>query len=174
MCPYVYAVYWLPSASSGFLLARKCNWLAKKMLTTCVMRDGRAHKLQWSDPTVHSSTVIWSAIIKESAREVANVCDVFRVVASSIIGEERADIHIFVFYTINFFWNCFYGVWTRIYEYHPPPSHYRACYGPVYYTLVHAGHFRSIFSHLCGLVLSAENPQKVFSSLWNGKDFKSL
>ena len=25
MCPCVYAVYWLPSASSGFLLARKCN-----------------------------------------------------------------------------------------------------------------------------------------------------
>ena len=58
MCPYVYAVYWLPSASSGFLLARKCNRLAKKMLITCAMRNARAHKLQWSGPTVHSSTIV--------------------------------------------------------------------------------------------------------------------
>ena len=27
------------------------------MLIACVMRNARAHKLQWSDPTVHSSTV---------------------------------------------------------------------------------------------------------------------
>ena len=27
------------------------------MLITCVMRNARAHKLQWSGPTVHSSTV---------------------------------------------------------------------------------------------------------------------
>ena len=60
MCPYVYAVYWLPSASPGFLLVRKCNWLAKKMLITCVMQNARAHKLQWSGPTVHSSTVTWT------------------------------------------------------------------------------------------------------------------
>ena len=62
MCPYVYAVYWLPTANSGFLLARKCNWLAKKMLITCVMRNARAHKLQWSGPTVHSSTVSWRSV----------------------------------------------------------------------------------------------------------------
>ena len=45
----------------------------------------------------------------------------------SIIG--GANIHIFVFCTINFFWNrnldfkvnCFYSLWTRIYEYCPPP-----------------------------------------------------
>ena len=44
----------------------------------------------------------------------------------SIIG--GANIHIFVFCTINFFWNrnldfkvnCFYSLWTRIYEYWPP------------------------------------------------------
>ena len=30
---------------------------------------------------------------------------------------------------------------------------------------VHAGHFRSIFSHLCGPLLSADNPQKIFSRL---------
>ena len=33
----------------------------------------------------------------------------------------------------------------------------------------HAGHFRSIFSHLCGLLLSADHPQKIFSRLWNVK-----
>ena len=33
----------------------------------------------------------------------------------------------------------------------------------------HAGHFRSIFSHLCGLLLSADNPQKIFSRLWSVK-----
>ena len=27
------------------------------MLITCVMRNARAHKLQWSGPTVHSCTV---------------------------------------------------------------------------------------------------------------------
>ena len=43
--------------SENALLVRKCNWLAKKMLITCVMRNARAHKLQWSGPTVHSSTV---------------------------------------------------------------------------------------------------------------------
>ena len=44
---YVYAVYWLPPASSAFLLlARKCNWLAEKMLITCVMRHARLQKLQ--------------------------------------------------------------------------------------------------------------------------------
>ena len=32
---------------------------------------------------------------------------------------------------ISFEINGFYGVWTRIYEYHPPPPpNYRACYGP--------------------------------------------
>ena len=30
--PYHYAVYWLPPASSAFLLARKCNWLAGIMV----------------------------------------------------------------------------------------------------------------------------------------------
>ena len=28
------------------------------MLITCVMRNARAHKFQWSGPTVHSSTVL--------------------------------------------------------------------------------------------------------------------
>ena len=46
MSPYVYAVYWLPPASSAFLLANKCNWLAEKMLITCVMRHARLQKLQ--------------------------------------------------------------------------------------------------------------------------------
>ena len=44
--PYVYAVYWLPPTSSAFLLARKCNSLAEKMLITCVMRHARLQKLQ--------------------------------------------------------------------------------------------------------------------------------
>ena len=35
-----------------------CSWLAEKMLITCVMRNARAHKLQWSGPTVHSFTVV--------------------------------------------------------------------------------------------------------------------
>ena len=42
----------------------------------------------------------------------------------SIIGWGGGNIHIFVFCTINFFWNrnlhfkviCFYSLWTRIYE----------------------------------------------------------
>ena len=46
MSPYVYAVYWLSPASSAFLLARKCNWLAEKMLITCVMQHARLQKLQ--------------------------------------------------------------------------------------------------------------------------------
>ena len=50
------------------------------------------------------------------------------------------NIHIFVFCTISFFWNrnldfkinCFYSLWTRIYEYCPPPQlsiFRRPCYG---------------------------------------------
>jgi hypothetical protein len=40
----------------------------------------------------------------------------------------RADIHIFVFCPINFFWNrLLYSLWTRIYEYLLPPNYrYRA------------------------------------------------
>ena len=51
----------------------------------------------------------------------------YRGAGRSIFG--GANIHIFVFCTINFFWNrnldfkvnCFYSLWTRIYEYWPPP-----------------------------------------------------
>ena len=52
MFPYVFAVYWPSPASSAFLLARKCNWLAERMLITCVARHARTHKLQLSGPTV--------------------------------------------------------------------------------------------------------------------------
>ena len=38
--------------------------------------------------------------------------------------------------------------------------------------MFHAGHFRSIFSHLCGLLLSADHPPKTFSRLWNVKIFQ--
>ena len=55
--PNDYAVYWLPPASSAFLLARKCNGLAERMLITCVMRHAWTHKFQMSGPTVHSYTV---------------------------------------------------------------------------------------------------------------------
>ena len=39
--PYVYAVYWLQTASSAFLLAREYNSLAERMLITCVMQHAR-------------------------------------------------------------------------------------------------------------------------------------
>ena len=47
--PYVYAVYWLPPASSAFLLARKCNWLAEKMLITCVSAASKTSKVPTQD-----------------------------------------------------------------------------------------------------------------------------
>ena len=50
----IYAVYWLQPASSAFLLARKCNWLAAIMVMRCVMRHARTPKFQLSGPTVHS------------------------------------------------------------------------------------------------------------------------
>ena len=61
----------------------------------------------------------------------------FRGAGKSIIV--GANIHIFVFCTINFFWNrnldfkinCFYSLWTRIYEYDPPPN-YRSSGAPVH------------------------------------------
>jgi hypothetical protein len=47
-----------------------------------------------------------------------------------IIGVERSisggdHIHIFVFCIINLFWNRLFlkGLWTRIYEYAPPPTY---------------------------------------------------
>ena len=64
MFPYVYAVYWLPTASSAFLLARKCNWLVAIMLITCVMRHARTDNIQLSGPTVHSlycDHVVWTS-----------------------------------------------------------------------------------------------------------------
>ena len=62
MSPYVYAVYWLPPASSAFLLARKCNWLAEKMLMTCVMRHARLQKLQRFRRKMpfYSFLILWS------------------------------------------------------------------------------------------------------------------
>ena len=57
-CSPVFAVYWLPLASSALLLDRKCSWLAERMLITCVMRRAWTHILQMSGPTVHSYTVI--------------------------------------------------------------------------------------------------------------------
>ena len=41
------------------------------------------------------------------------------------------------------------------------------CYKTVFFE--HAGHFRSIFSHLCGLLLSADTTQKISGSQWNAK-----
>ena len=55
MTPCVYTVYWLPPASSGFLLTRKAiDWLKNANN----MRNARAYKLQLCGPTVHSSTVV--------------------------------------------------------------------------------------------------------------------
>ena len=64
MSPYVYAVYWLPPASSAFLLARKCNWLAEKMLITCVMRHARLQKLQRFRRKMpfYSFLILWQSI----------------------------------------------------------------------------------------------------------------
>ena len=67
MSPYVYAVYWLPPASSGFLFARKCNLLAEKMLITCVMRNARAHKIQWSCRQRDYKRIEWAS--REKSRD---------------------------------------------------------------------------------------------------------
>ena len=64
MSPYVYGVYWLPPASSAFLLARKCNWLAEKMLIMCVMRHARLQKLQRFRRKMpfYSFLILWPSI----------------------------------------------------------------------------------------------------------------
>ena len=51
---YVYIVYWLRTASSAFLLAKKCNLLAEIMLITRVIQHAWTQKLQLSSPIVHS------------------------------------------------------------------------------------------------------------------------
>ena len=96
MSPYVYAVYWLPPASSAFLLARKCNWLAEKMLITCVMRHARLQKLQRFRRKMpfYSFLILWSPY-----------CDVLLIVLKllkhAIQGRSKLDnwgpdIHIFM------------------------------------------------------------------------------
>ena len=42
------------------------------MLITCVMRNARAHKLQWSGPTVHSSTV--QSVLHHTQQYVTQSC----------------------------------------------------------------------------------------------------
>ena len=75
MSPYVCAVYWLPPASSAFLLVRKFNLLAGKMLITCVMRHARLQKLQrlrreW--PSMYSYSMM--SYIKQLMNEVFVIC----------------------------------------------------------------------------------------------------
>ena len=43
------------------------------MLITCVMRNAWTHKLQWSGPTVHSSTVKTLNNVSSHRRELNNV-----------------------------------------------------------------------------------------------------
>ena len=60
-------------------------------------------------------------------------------------------IHIFVLYTltISFEIDCFYGLWTWIYEYRSPPPNYRACYGPGHWEL--KVHCKNVFKTKCVL-----------------------
>ena len=56
MCPMFMQFTGCHQPFQGFYWPENAiDWL-KKMLITCVMRG--AHKLQWSGPTVHSSTVL--------------------------------------------------------------------------------------------------------------------
>ncbi len=63
--PYYYAVYWLPSASSAFLFARKCNWLAGIMVIRCVIRRAWTHKFQSSGPTVYFLYCVTNEILEQ-------------------------------------------------------------------------------------------------------------
>ena len=53
------------------------------MLITCVMQNARAHKLQWSDLTVHSSTVVMVIVV------LLTVVDEYLVHTSDVIAQLR-------------------------------------------------------------------------------------
>ena len=88
----------------------------------------------------------------------------------SIIG--GANIHIFVFCTINFFWNrnldikvnCFYSLWTRIYEYWPPQlSIFRRPWLYVYsYYLMKLHEFFFILQAHAGIFFLVQFPAWIF------------
>ena len=84
--PCHYAVYWLPPASSAFILARKCNWLAGIMVMRCVMRW--TLELQLSRSTVYSlysdSTLqhlveiqfLWCSQLSVQNKDVEKLCEI--------------------------------------------------------------------------------------------------
>ena len=86
-----------------------------------------------TDWTNRTKTVYFIIEIRNLAREFrTHVEDSFLdgMQGRRKIDNWGANIHIFVFCTINnFFWNrnldfkvnCFYSLWTRIYEHCPPP-----------------------------------------------------
>ena len=53
--------YWLPPASSGFLyVGQKMQLTGYENANNMRNANARAHKIQWSGPTVHFFTVVWT------------------------------------------------------------------------------------------------------------------
>ena len=73
-------------------MARKCNWLAEKMLITYVMRHARTNKLQLSDPTVHSYVVTIHAALKTRYVLSCNKHDICLHNIQSKISRKRSKI----------------------------------------------------------------------------------
>ena len=80
----VYAVYWLRLANSAFLLARKCNWMAERMLSimrnvTCADTQSSIEWpccsfpiLRWFSSMTLFRVTEWTCVISESRCECAS------------------------------------------------------------------------------------------------------
>ena len=85
-------------------------------------------KCQWINRL--NALVNWKISLSFVRKHLYSIKDIIPVrgAGRSIIGG-GGNVHIFVLCTINFFWNrnldfkfnCFYSLWTRIYECCPPP-----------------------------------------------------
>ena len=115
-----------------------------------IMLEQKADFLKFDSKLVNtrSRTTIQKCQWNQSTKRISQLKNIFVICTKTFIQYQRhhccqgcrkidnwgCNVHIFVFCTINFFWNrnldfkfnCFYSLWTRIYECCPPPTNYRS------------------------------------------------
>ena len=64
--------FWLPPVSSALILARECNWLARRMLITCVMWHSRTHA-QISNEWPYCSSLFCAFVIHYSSYSISKL-----------------------------------------------------------------------------------------------------
>ena len=118
------------------------NMKAKFQLKSCWSKR-LTFKIRLKLVSTRSRTTIQKCQWNQSTKRISQLKNIFVICTKTFIQYQRhhccqgcrkidnwgCNVHIFVFCTINFFWNrnldfkfnCFYSLWTRIYECCPPP-----------------------------------------------------